>query len=125
MKHLDLRTLQAAAVPLPASMGKRELLTAVAQVIRSIGPATFKSLVNVEGSLSALRATSVTGTPIEPIAEALAAGGRDPGTTVGTVMDAMNFTQSDVNSLACYCANGDTMTAERAAANLDALAAKC
>ena len=125
MKRQDLDILQANAKPLPANASRAELLNAVATLIDTIGPATFKSLRNVEGKgLAVLRATAVAGSPLEPIAEALKAGDRDPGNTVGGVMDVLNLTQTDVNALACYCDNGDEMTADRAAKNLRTLADK-
>ncbi len=119
MKHQDVKTLQGAGTVLPESATKPEILSAVADTIAKIGPSTFKSLRNVEGAtLSALRAVSVAGTVLEPIAVAASVCGRNPVDTVGGLMDQMNLTQADINALACHCANGDELSAAQAAQNL-------
>lgn len=127
MQKQDIAALKGAGVVLSENATKKEILTAVATTIDAIGPSTFKTLRNVEGHpLPLLRIQPVAGTVLEPVALAAAlATGKEPATTVGGVMDVLDLTQPDINTLACYCGNGETMTGAQAAANLRTIAAKC
>jgi hypothetical protein len=120
MKCQDLAVLQAAGCVLIEGATKEQILNSVANTIDAIGPSKFKTLRDVEGkSLEVLRAALVEGTVLEPLAVALSvSSGQAPCETAGELMDRMRLTQPDVNALACHCANGDEMTANRAAQNL-------
>lgn len=112
---------------------RSQLLANVATTIRSFPHGNFTSLRDVEYDLKKLMATPIGGTILEQVATAAEANGvkiGDPGVAVGdkTVGDIMrsdlSLTQTEVNALACRCANGDSLTPTQAAANLDALASK-
>ncbi len=114
---------------------RSQLLQNIASTIRAFPARTFKTLRNVEGNVHALRATLLTGTVFELVAMAAESNGTPIGDqtkpvgqrTVADLMDnkALNFTQSELNRVGCFCSiNSDEMTSERAARNLENLASK-
>jgi len=124
MHQQDLQAMQKAGITIPTDAPRAILLCSAAAIIERVGTSSFKSLRNVEGKLAALRATPVAGTVVEPIVEALKAGGvpMPESATVGDMMDRIGLEQHEVDKKLCHCTNGDTITGTQLAKNLRGLA---
>lgn len=132
MDMQDVRALQQAGQLVPTNASRAIILRSVAQVVRVLGPKTFKSLVDVEfARLKVAKKVKIGGTVLELVATAAEVSGiavGDPKVpmrdrTVGDVMRSkLGLSRDDINDLACRCVNGDEMSADRAANNLDYVA---
>lgn len=111
------RVAPVAAVQQSTALNTTHLLAAATWLAGRTDDSPYTTLRHVEKmSLAALRATPVRGNLFAVLQLALAEGnpaggvaGVKVGDTVGDVMDTLGLNQTQVNQIACYCKNGDSV----------------